>query len=94
MPTSVDGMDMARPSSNLLEAVEHLRKIDQLTSSFLVTMAAELRTMEGVFDRLELEAGELDLDIQEVDLKQLVERVMSAISDYIKISYREAELKG
>lgn len=82
---------MAEQSSNLLETVDHLRTIDQLTGRFLVCMAAELRTLDNVFDQLKLEAGWFDLEIQEVDVRQLVERVMSTISGYLAISYGEGE---
>ena len=82
---------MDRQSSNLPETVDHLQKIDQLTGRFLVTMAAELRTLDDVFDLMKLEAGWFDLDIQEIDLKQLVERVLSTVSDYIAISYGASE---
>jgi signal transduction histidine kinase len=84
---------MDRQSSNFLETVDHLQKIDQLTGRFLVTLAAELRSLDDVFDLMRLEAGWFDLEIQEVDLKQLLERVMSTISDYMAINYGATERK-
>jgi signal transduction histidine kinase len=56
-------------------------------------MAAELRTLDDVFDLMRLEEGWFDLEIQEVDLKQLLERVMSTISDYMAIKYGATERK-
>lgn len=78
---------MAGQSSNLLETVDHLRTIDQLTGRFLVSMAAELRILDDAFDLIKLETGWFDLDIEEVDLKQLLERVTNTVSNYMAIVY-------
>ena len=82
---------MDETNNNLLETVGHLQQTDQLTSRFLATMAAELRTWDSMFDLMKLETGGFELDIQEVDFKQLVERVIIIVSDYTKTIYGEPE---
>jgi signal transduction histidine kinase len=77
--------------SNLFETVNHLRQVDQLTGRFLVSMAAELRTLDSMFDQMRLETGEFEVDIQEVDFEQLVERVMIVVSNYMEIINEEVE---
>lgn len=82
---------MDEANNNLLETVGHLQQTDELTGRFLATMAAELRTWDSMFDLMKLETGGFELDIQEVDFKQLVEGVMSLVSDYMKTIYGEME---
>jgi signal transduction histidine kinase len=82
---------MAEANNDLLETVGHLQQTDELTGRFLATRAAELRTWDSMFDLMKLETGGFELDIQEVDFKQLVERVMGLVSDYMKTIYGEME---
>jgi signal transduction histidine kinase len=82
---------MDEQSSNLLEAADRLQQLDQLTGRFLATFAAELRAWDSMFDQVKLETGGFELNIEEVDFQQLVERVMIAVSAYMEITYGAIE---
>lgn len=82
---------MDRPGSALLGTVKHLQQVDQLTNRFMISMAAELRALDTMFDLMSLEAGWFDLNLQEVDLKQMVKRIIGTISDYMEVYYSELE---
>ena len=82
---------MDEQSSNLQEAADRLQQLDQLTSRFLATFAAELRTWDNIFDQMKLETGGFELNIEEVDFQQLVERVMIVVSNYMEITYGAME---
>jgi signal transduction histidine kinase len=82
---------MDEQSSNLRETADRLQQLDQLTSRFLANFAAELRTWDSIFDQMKLETGGFELNIEKVDFQQLVERVTSAVSAYMKITYGAME---
>jgi K+-sensing histidine kinase KdpD len=82
---------MDKQSSNLRETADRLQQLDQLTGRFLATFAAELRTWDSIFDQMKLETGGFELNIEEVDFQQLVERVMIVISNYLEITYGAME---
>jgi K+-sensing histidine kinase KdpD len=82
---------MDEQSSNLQEAADRLQQLDQLTGRFLATFAAELRTWDSIFDQMKLETGGFELNIEEVDFRQLVERVMTVVSNYMEITYEAME---
>lgn len=117
---------MIEENPNLLETLDHLRKIEQTMYGFLATTCSEIRTpvkaiegysellletelseqqrefllhikestqallqiWETIFDMTQSEAGWLELEFEEVDFKQFIERVIQTILEDIEFSYR------
>jgi two-component system, sensor histidine kinase len=75
--------------SDLLLETELTEEQKELLSHIVVSTKHLQRTWQDIKDSTRSEAGWLELDMEQVDFKQVVEHLRKTLSEYVEISYRE-----